>query len=719
MDFLFRPPVFKGNLNEYPPIFVDEANQDKPDQTFIVQKIKEKLKNIEQFYPSLPQIYHNLKVMIRDEFEKSIKSTNRFQMVPLSGDEKFYQEYTSDIPLDKMPPQQLFNFLDQHFEKMTVEQYPILLNFGLSPSTHTLSKLAIISKLIATQTNFPLNQKIQKGNFQKDANQNEEASDQNQLVTEYKQISDHPLEKWKDSKEISYLIGKTKNNTIYIESLEGLYIILQNTVGRYIFDINSKKYYFNNEAKPISDIYQYDLVDTSIIDGHLVFIGLNNYEIVITRFNDDQLPNDDNECEEYNIGETISMSESSIRIIEDKLYLYTTEHEIVIYNLNDMNIIEEEPRYYLFSHVNFSNDEIFQINFNKNELFIDTRKLIMSEKYLTMIRPSFAISSYETVSLIIDDILQEMMKTFCVIIKGENCSNNYAENPEQHVDYALQVIKDLEDKEIPRDLMNFLNVFLTRFFVLNCRQIYSINKMVNDRDQQKITAFFGRIVPNKLLLETYDILIRTVKYGMYWPFLVENINYDYLKYNAKVDLFKLPQSIFLYYDISIMNCIGDEEQCTKFILQRINDMYQLVQLTRNININQNVSFYDKEFTSFINFAFDYLKTLNLDNKETKATVILEQLFAVLSVIPMSCSLAECVLENLKEISEEKSNIAYKISLFDKSFKNFMKYLMNFATRNDNNTNDFPCISMNTTILALKIYSEILKQFWKPLSKKSL
>ncbi|KAI5516750.1 ubiquitin protein ligase protein [Trichomonas vaginalis G3] len=295
MDSLFQPFPFVDNIKFPKQSFADEVAKTRNlQQDVIIAKIKEQAKSIEVSYPSLAQTFENLVIKIRDDFDAKCKGSNKFEMLPVIANEKYYPDSadTSDVKLIR--PDQLFKFLKDSFTAINVKDYSYLLKYGISPSSYPLAKLMIILKLISKQTKFDIDEEVKKEIISEDRSQNN-LDQKPQIFTRLRKIPNHPIENWIKSQEITNLIQKSPNQTIYINSSPGSYIVLDNSQGRCIINVASQKYAINNnDFKDLSGIIdnRYKITSAAIIDGCLTFILLNNYEVSVIVYRNSEIPTD-------------------------------------------------------------------------------------------------------------------------------------------------------------------------------------------------------------------------------------------------------------------------------------------------------------------------------------------------------------------------------------------------------------------------------------------
>ncbi|EAX83284.1 hypothetical protein TVAG_248090, partial [Trichomonas vaginalis G3] len=548
---------------------------------------------------------------------------------------------------------------------------------------------------ISKQTKFDIDEEVKKEIISEDRSQNN-LDQKPQIFTRLRKIPNHPIENWIKSQEITNLIQKSPNQTIYINSSPGSYIVLDNSQGRCIINVASQKYAINNnDFKDLSGIIdnRYKITSAAIIDGCLTFILLNNYEVSVIVYRNSEIPTDPGMGEIIDLDVKTAFSGTCIHIINNELHIYTASNSITIFDLRNMIIVDEKPQYYIYSTVNFSEKEIFGISFHEDTILVDIRPKGKCEDYLTIIRPCFTTESQIAVSLIIDDILMEITNSLISLIKTGKAQCDYADNPTQHVEFILGIIKELNNSSIDKNLMNFLNLMLDRLLILNLRQIYSSNKMINDKDKSQIVAFFGKQLPTAPIQETYGMMIRAVKYGIYWPNFGTRIENDYFAfYQPELllnDIYKLPQSVFFpWSNIKARN----SKVFAEFIIEKIYDLYTIVKHMSDTT----KQYFDQEFISFIDFVFNMYDKQNKEFYEP----VLKALLSVLSVIPMRPYLVKCVITNLDKLF--KTDIIWKY--FIKQDSNFteliLKYLINYGESTERQQIEKPTsISLNTTIFA--------------------
>ncbi|KAI5533268.1 ubiquitin protein ligase protein, partial [Trichomonas vaginalis G3] len=424
MDKFFRPSPFNGEVKTYPKEYADLIENPESYQKQLINIIKAKSKSIEEYYPSISQMYDNLILVLKDKYDKIIETYVRFETNPVAGQENLYMDNISlkfegdYITIKNVNAKCLFRLLETYFKQINENEYHYLVKFGLSPSSYPLSKLSIISNLIDARKSFRIggtSEIITKDIINEEGELKKCIND---VVCSLQKIENHPIEKWNKSDEIGNLIRNAANKAICINSLNGSYIVFQNSEQRYTIDIKSQKIITNEGTVDVSSIYPFNIINAAIINGCLTLIGIKDSEVCIIQYKDDKMKKL-GECEYTLVGTGIKLlnSEFCCHIIYNELHLYTNDHKIVIYNLIDKKIIDQSPQFYLFSYENFSCNQIYCVTFdNENTLYVDRRKIETLDNYVTLIRPSYANESYQAISMIADDIMADITKTFINII---------------------------------------------------------------------------------------------------------------------------------------------------------------------------------------------------------------------------------------------------------------------------------------------------------------
>lgn len=720
MEQLIEPlPFYDHRYQDFFPYeFEKEFQSSKPDKEKLLQIIKKHAKYIENNYPSYTQIYNNLIYLYRSFYdEKANENIHRFIMEPITGEQKYYStDNVSGLAVKDLKPDQVWNYLN-NASNFSTEDLQYLLKFGLSREHYPRAKLEIIRKLLAEKVDFVLPEHLTK-----DLN-----ADEKILFSENKVYHDLPMEKWTDLQNpLIDLLQKSDTHTLNIDNDKCSTLMLyRNSDGVYLFDVKEQTFTFNGETRPITDIYEYTLINMCLIGGKLIFIGRKNYTVQITKFENDKVPTKPNMILSINTGVDISNLTSSCHIYDHQLYIYSSGVKIRVFDLDDLTETFDSPDYYFLSSINSENNRIFTLNAKNNEVFVDYHTMTRQDMYVTIIRPSFCTSCLTAAAMIAADMISELTTSFIALINNKNISNDYVFDEANNIENGLNFYKEIHETPIPEGLLNLyrlLDILAIRFTVLNIRQCCALNQPIAAAKQKAVSQMLSKTILTVPYLDSLDMLFRTIKYGIYWPSLIRELDKDYFR-NDIIDISQLvdyPQRLFVDFS-KVYENIEDPGSVINLLKQSYYDMYTIIKLksrnTRKTTVAQNTQnrnaeqteneiaqestaneiqkqeekvLFDEEFANIVQVSFKIINKFASEVNTSYAVQLFKELMKILSVIPIGLELAQ--------VCKDCINIMDNLSImFDsKKFKSVNKY---FAS--DKFITDLNVSSLYTTIFAPK------------------
>lgn len=649
---------------EFSSVFLREILKNQFDEDFIKDYLKKYASDVEKKFLSFSQIYEKLLRKIKNEEDRLTAQNNYFRMIPLSGDDKSYDTALGEnVAIDTLPEEQLHVFITEKKSEFTSEICAPLLERVMNTNLPR-TKLAAMQFFLENDFDFQL-PKIP------------------QITDQFQIFKDIPQEKWFENNTIDELLKASKSHSLYIlqENKKGM-ILYSTEEELYIFDLENGQVITKNKQFPISQIYENELINICVINNQLTFIGNNHSLLTITKFKDTKVP------KSLNLGNSIVTNidygvDNTFCIINDtNMYVQSSNLKNYHIDLNDMAIYNDEIPFFTSFPINFSDQYCFRVLYKSNNIYVDKFQISNLCRYIPLIRPSYFSTSKTAAAIIANDMIDSITKVFETIINGLNTSNDYASTPMQNIEDAFATYQKLHhDFNIKKGI--FYDTLLIRFILLNVRQHIAKGEKVNSKTKKILNIIITRSLPTIIHSNTLDMVVRTFRYGIYWPKFAKMISKDYI--STKPDeIFNLHQSLFFEFTTEYSEFMDRNEQIA-FISQRLDDIYTLSK-------NANNFVYDEEFVPLIQSIFTVINE-NVDNEDIKAARrISKKLLKVLSILPIGYNLADLILKAFLD-TDSKYFIDLTSLLSERKFKAINTFFSSSSPA------DVDSVSLHTTIFS--------------------